>query len=41
MSIKRFSFGKIIDCNSVVKKIEKENGQVPYFLEKDSVLLFR
>lgn len=41
MSIKRFSFGKIIDCNSVVKEIEKENGQVPYFLEKDSVLSFK
>lgn len=41
MSIKRFSFGKIVDCNSVVVNLEKENGQVPYFSESDAVLNFK
>lgn len=38
MSIKRFSFGEIVNCNSVVINLEKENGQIPYFSENDAIL---
>lgn len=41
MKIRKFSFGKIVDCNSVIKNIKAEDGKIPYFHNDNSKLIFK
>ena len=40
MGIRKFSFGKVIDCNSVIIDIKEDNGNMPYFKFSDSKLKY-
>ncbi|WP_297632988.1 TIM-barrel domain-containing protein [uncultured Clostridium sp.] len=40
MSIKKFRVGEIIDCNSVVKNITEEKGEIPYFKREENKLIY-
>ena len=41
MKIRKFSFGKIVDCNSVIKDIKTENGKIPYFFNENGKLTLK